>query len=275
MFKKALILLVLGCLLLFASSKVNAESEISINAGYAFPQLSSTTSYSDQWSWIWLDSVSESGSIKLEAKNSFTAGLGYTYFFPNDLGIQAKLDYLKADVDSNSNYTATWTWVDGSTYSESYSATDSGTLTLTPISLNVVKRFKGEKVSPYISGGPTYFMGNFKAEGTGWVADSIWGGSWQIIDFFPAMAFIDESINTFGLNLGGGINFKVSENVSINLDGRYFYGKEKTYKWKVKAGTYTSEGYEIPYTLPEYETDDEAKVNPSFFRLALGITLAL
>lgn len=96
-----------------------------------------------------------------------------------------------------------------------------GTLTVNPLGVNLQVRFPvGDRSSPnfvpYIVGGGNYCQNTFNLD------DQI-TSNWNNLGFN-----VEESVeNGIGFNIGAGLDYFVSENFAINVDGRYYINNSK------------------------------------------------
>ena len=269
------------------------------------PQFDFRNSVSDSYSEYWYDSywydssyvytdyfltAGFSSSIAGESEMGYGFGGLFNCFFHRNFGFQFMLERSRNDVpvkashgvDMSINY-----WWGSVDYSEEpYIYDTTGSLTIIPISFNGIARFDGVKnISGYVSGGLTYYKVDIEAKsklGYGFPFLVYDYPLWYLrYDSFLVPISIDDSISGAGVNVGGGVVFKIQENVGIVGDFRYYLAPPKIVSWTLTSGEYTLsiyEEYSMRFTqvdigsfLKEYGELIKVEVNPSFFRIAFGL----
>jgi len=217
-----------------------------------------TTDWSDSWSWQYLSSVDEGGSVTLDSKSSIPGfGGGFVVMFTQNFGIEGRIDYMSGKVENSADYYVDWTWsaaAGGGSWSEELSTEDGDydvtqkTMRLMPISINLYARFPTDtNFIPYVSGGLSIFTGEFSAatdmgDSASWYYEILpWW--YQYIDWFTYQYTIEEKINGIGGNIGAGLAIQLSPGVSVNMEARYFIGPTKSYEWVLERRTYETLDY--------------------------------
>jgi len=213
-----------------------------------------TTDWSDSWSYQYLSSVNEEGTVTLDSKQSIPGfGGGFVFMFTQNFGIEGRIDFMSGKVENTASYYyVDWTWsaaAGGGSWSEELS-TDDGDYDVTqkkmwlmPISINLHARFPVDtNFIPYISGGLSIFTGKFSAATDMGSAGSWYFEDWpdweQYIDWFTFQYTIEEKINGIGGNIGAGLAIQLSPGVSVNMEARYFIGPTKSFAWVLERKTY-------------------------------------
>jgi opacity protein-like surface antigen len=261
----------------YAEDGERKKAEFSLNFGGGFPLLDTSSSYADNWGIEYLlrFSVSEGGSIATKAKSGMFFGGSFAYYFSEKVGIQAGFGYLKADVTNGFSYTAEW-----EPYSDSAVGTDTGELTIIPININAIAKYSYGKLSGYFSGGYTFFYNKFNSNAAMGYAYWFPVGIVPILDAVIVDLNINESWTGHGINIGGGFDFKVSENIAITAEARTYYCPSKEFAWNWQTGRY--EGFmapNIPNTINFGNEDAQyasgqitsLEINPSFFQVSAGV----
>jgi len=251
--------------------------------------LDERSSYSYNWSDFLLESVNESGSISHRINNPMGFGISFSYLFLGGLGIQVRADFnTKLDVDAEqaeSIFNITWTWTTGAgTFDSSTEWPLNLNYTLTPISFNLIyKAQSGGKLVPYFSAGATYFSGTFETKATmgfGFsVKEDINGDTAQTINYTAIPISINESLSGIGINIGGGLEFRLLRNIALNVDVAYFNKSEVETYWKVAPGNYDDKlgpsGFVLVVTQEMANAISEEigklMIKPSFFKIQAGI----
>ena len=293
--------------------------------GTSIPQFSFRNSVSYSHEWYWYDysyfdteyfSISYairgrfSSSIAGDSERGIGFGGFFNYFFHRNFGYQFMLERSTHNVPVEASHGVDilllypyWSngveiyWGDKIDYSAEPSIDDTrGNLIVIPISFNAIARFDPtENVSGYVSGGITYYKMNIEAESkAGFGLTYNWYDdeqdlNWLVYDSVLIPVSIDDAVSGFGGNVGGGVVFKIQENVGIVADFRYYLGPKKYISWTPKSGTYQlilNDEYDLPpphtialtqtYISSFLEQHGEffkVEVNPSFFRLAFGLLI--
>ena len=285
--KKALLVFVALLTLtagLFAQYGYGNEKQIEffVTGGYGLGSLNGTSEYADTWSAYILNPVNESDLITLQNKNSFSLGIGLTYYLSPNFGIQIGGGYFAPKADVFSDWNINWHWTSsGETFSDagSWDAIAEGAkLTSIPLYLNLVGRYDTGTFGLYASAGPAVFFNNFSADSSSIYGD--YGLLWifEFIDWFDIPVFIPETKWTgFGFDAGAGFDIKFSPSVAFVVDARYFYCGKKDLFWTFQPGTYSGFNGILEYTYDDLTGADEhigpLSVNPSFFSITGGLKL--
>ena len=139
------------------------------------------------------DNYSDSGSIfDIDFDDAAMYGGNLVYYIHRYFSLELSADYVKTDAE-----------VKGS----GISPTNIGELKQVPIILNGRFHFStNQKISPYLSAGIGYYLNDF--------------------DLSNASSGEElEPDNSFGFNLGGGIQFLLNEHFAIDLDLKYIWNK--------------------------------------------------
>jgi len=207
--------------------------------------LPASSSYSDDWSFQELQSVTESDTITHKLNNSPAMAGGYfTFYFQGGFGFRLSFDYnFKQTLSAaNSAFNMNWTWTlsRGSGNKEKTWPVQ-GDYSLSPISLNLIYKLQsGGALVPYFTAGLTYFFG--KAN----LSTSVgYGESWfsadqttQYIDYFIIPVKLEKKLDTVGGNFGAGLDVLLSPNIGLNIDAVYYLGPSAVEPWPFVAGSY-------------------------------------
>jgi hypothetical protein len=261
--------------------------EFILTGGYCLGySLTENLSYSYDWSYWLLDSVTESGELAQKLSKPFGLGAAFNILFTESLGIQLRFDYnTKSSFtdDSSSSYNIIWEWFDRSSYSGEEEWTVEGDVSLLTISGNLIYRIPvSGMIVPSFSAGLTYFSGNMEADTTQGYALTWTEGDWQYIDYIYLPFTLDVSISGIGGNIGAGVDILFSPNAAFNIEARYFITKKIEEYWTVVGGRYTGNNFpSISWTIDEdwaaeindfiKEEIDPTVLNPSFFKISVGI----
>jgi opacity protein-like surface antigen len=285
--------LLLGVLLFlvfpgFGQQKTWPRFEFNIAGGYGLTQFDGVSTYAYEWSYQYLDFVKETTDLSMKAENAFSLRAGFTYFFTPMIGVQLGGGFFSSNVPVEGTFTFQHKWTTSSTtYTNERTWAGDGKMSVVPIYLNLVGKFSMSFVDIVLTAGPTLYMNSYESNSYVGFGDTlyfiIWPYAYQYIDAFQIPVEIPKtSWTAFGGNIGIGFDFKVTPQVAISLEGRYFLvpSKELFYEWI--PGTYTGVIYE-QFEDWEYTADDlqdyqdmmtGVNVKPSFFAISVGVKYA-
>ena len=265
--------------------------EISLFGGYGLTSVKGASNYADIWNYQYLSSVSENTDISGTSKGGMFFGGSFSYFFTPNLGIQLSGGYLKSDVPTVADFSFSYTWaasVGGGTFNKTASWAGTGSLSVIPVSLNLVGRFGEGALKISASAGPTIFLNSFQA-----TSNVGWGTTWYWIDGLYANQAVDAlaidaaipktSWSGFGFNAGLDATFMFSESLGFFVGARYYYCAPKDLPWTMVPGTYDGIFY-TTITGVQYSSQNASdtadlttafKVNPSFFQITGGIKIVI
>jgi opacity protein-like surface antigen len=207
--------------------------------------LPASSSYSDNWSYQELESVTETDTITHKLNNSpAMAGGFFTYYFRGGFGFRLSFDYnFKQTLSAgDSAFNMSWTWTEGrGTYSLDKTWPVQGDYSLLPISFNLIYKLEsGGALVPYFTAGLTYFFGKANLStsvgyGESWISpDQIL----QYVDYFIIPVKLEKKLDTVGGNAGAGLDVLLSPNVGLNIDAVYYLGPSSEDAWPILAGSY-------------------------------------
>jgi hypothetical protein len=268
----------------------SGKMEINLLGGYGMTSVKGASNYMDTWSYQYLSSVSESTDITGTSKGGMFFGGSFSYFFSPNLGIQLSGGYLKSDVPTTANFSFSYKWTTSSTvYNESKSFAGTGSLSVMPISLNLVGRFGDGALKIYVSAGPTMFLNSFQADSTvGYGVSTyyiIYPYAYQNVDALGLPVDIPKtSWSGFGFNAGADACYMFSPSIGFAVGARYFFCAPKELPWTtMTGGTYNGIFYTsitgVQYTQAMatniLDVITTFKVNPSFFQITAGIKIVI
>jgi opacity protein-like surface antigen len=249
--------------------------------------LTSSSTYSDTWSWSELESVSEAGTIPHQLGNPFALGFSLTYYFRENVGFRLSVDYnLKQTLpaDGQSLYQLDWTWTLGrGSFHDEEGWPVKGDLWLIPISANLIYKIPtGGIFAPYFTAGMTAYLGKANIEtslgyANSWISSD---GTQQLIDLFIIPVKLEKDLTTAGVNVGAGLDVLLSPNIAFNIDAVYYWGSSYNDDWPVVEGTYPASYYTgTTLTIDWMQASDfKAKISKigiklSSFRIAGGLKI--
>lgn len=287
------ITLLLGVLLFlafpgFGQQRSWPRFEFSISGGYGLAQFDGASTYDYEWDYQYLEFVRETTNLTMKAENAFSLRAGFTYYFTPAIGLQLGGGFFSSNVPVEGDFTMQHKWTIGSsTYTNNKTWTGDGKMSVIPIYLNLVGKFNVGFMDICLTGGPALYMNSFESNSYVGFADTlyfiIWPYAYQYIDGFQIPIEIAKtSWTAFGGNIGLGLDFKVTPQVAISLEGRYFLVPTKKLAYDWIGGTYDGVIYE-QFEGWEYSEEDlqdyedmmtEVEVKPSFFAVTVGVKFA-
>jgi len=230
--------------------------------------------------------LSDNGVItsKLAVKDEEKTALGYgisgglVILFSPSFGVSASISsFFKQTFDIESDYTFSWTWSDGRGSTDGQLFSDSGTMSVVPINLNlymVIKMSDSTFINFYA--GPSLFLTNIDLKTRiGYGGVGLKDNGYYYVEWFPFEYQIRKSESIFGGNFGADIEFK-GRKAGLYLGFQYFFISEKEYKWDLVVKRYSGEFGNFYVsdpsqlsTLPSYKS----KINLSTYKMHLGIKL--
>jgi len=275
----------------FAEPETFTRFHIFGNLGLPMYSSTESMSWSDRWSYRYINNVSEGGFIDLENKSKKPGfGAGIIFMITRNIGVEARMDRVGGDVTANSGFSVEWTWsssVGGGSYEgdiDPYSP-GTGSLYIMPFSFNLyIKVPVNPMIVPHFSAGVSIFTGKFSAKATMGDAGSwywtVWPYFYQIVDWFEYQYEIpEESISDFGFNAGGGLTIQFTRNIGLDIDARYFRGPKKDFVWTLVRKTYESLDWEFEASDTRLDNHEELMqetpitISLGFFTITFGIVI--
>jgi opacity protein-like surface antigen len=293
---------IIPAVLLLLASQSSAETafshkfELRLVAGLSMTETRGDTAYEDEWKLELLSTVVEQNRIFAKSRNAFFSGAFLVYFLKPDFGLEAGLGFFKADVPNTTSFYSEFSWSSGANDMKNAEWTGSGDLRVIPVSLNFFGRLHLGKIEAYGSAGLTLFWNSFRSSALAGfnVSDVAFiltyvPPNWektviQSIDALPVGLEIGKnSWVATGMDIGGGLDFRLSNTVGLAAGFRYYLCPAREFEWKWKPGFY--DGIDAVITdweftshnarCAESKTKSPLKVNPSFLQLGLGIKIFL
>lgn len=268
-----------------ASKTSGKRADFALRAGYMTGYgLTETASYSDSFSSGILQNATSNGQIMMVLKNPLSFDGELNFFFLKGFGIQLRFDYnlsAKLTDDSLSTFDLDWSWTTGGSGSDSVDWDATGEVSLFVLSGNLVYKIESSSfITPFLSGGISYFSGSAVVNSSTAYARTWESGIYRYIDYFIIPTGVDVSLSGIGFNFGGGFDLNFSSNIALSFDVRYLLKSEVNESWTLQAGTYASNiNSEWTLTLDQEEVDALAteitpfSLNPSFLKIAGGIRI--
>ena len=273
--------------------------EISLYGGFSLSQIKGTTHYQDTWGYNMpypydlLRSVNEQTAIATNVKAGYAAGGELAYYFTPNFGIQALFSYAKTSVPNSAVCTFSWTWTDGSSYTQTATWPGTGSFSSIPLSLNLIGRVSSGPLDGTYSAGVTMFMNSFTQSssmgyGITTITQNTDGTYTQYVDALKIALAIPTSAmkkTLIGANFGAGLTYMISDTIGIRADVRYYYCPVQVLTWSFVLGTYDGVFFGDIMNEPFDNSDVQLllqtsnsftmRVNPSFLHLTLGLVFSL
>jgi opacity protein-like surface antigen len=207
--------------------------------------------------WEWLDKSNsvyhETGSYDThqtwdhdwEAEGNFLAGIMFYYKMNPRFVIEIEVERLYADMDTTSEYTGAWRMDNGDWHRFDTHGGSGGDFYIMPVSANLNFNFLTDgPFIPYGIFGLTYYHGKidalFHSDYTGIfeVMDNIITNDGKEIFNYSRKDFrsgdfefeADQTINSWGFNLGFGADYWLNDHVAVTVALKYFWAQDETIK---------------------------------------------
>jgi len=269
----------------FGQSEFKPRFELHAMGGYGLSQFKGDSVYSYEWSYELLQSVMEDTVVSAKAQGGFFLTGGASFFFHPNFGIQIGGGYSSFNVTTTGSFTFAWQSTEASgVNTEEASWVGDGKMTSVPLYLNIVGKFRLDRVNVFLTAGPTLYLNSFEANSFVGFGDTYYTiiepYAYQWVDAFQIPVSIPRTTwQSFGANFGLGIDFEVSPGVAITAEARYFLIPKENLAWQWIPGTYDSIFYNN-FTGWEYTAEDLAdyqaemttlEIKPSFFSFTVGL----
>jgi opacity protein-like surface antigen len=288
--------LLLGTLLFlvspgFSQQKTWSRFEFEIVGGSGLTQFEDSSRYAREWGFKYIEQVKELTDLSMKAENPIPFRAGFSYFFTPLVGIQLGGGYFSSNLYASGSFNFQVKWKgdpEVSDHSETWSG--SGKMRSIPLYLNLVGRFRTKIVDFCLTAGPTVYFNRFEAASSVGFCDLWYEEEWyrgSHFEYIGVESYIipvkipETSWTAFGGNAGIGIDFRMSPEVAIGVEGRYFLVPKKSLRWEWTPGTYPM--LYNPDAVKEYsaekikefqEIQTATKVKPSFFSISVGLKFA-
>jgi len=231
-----------------AQDKLGKKKEVRLFVGLNLSRAQGSSGYHDTWKEELLSNVYEQTRISSCSKNNIYLSAFFSFFVKPNFGFQAGLGYMKNAIPNEASFDFSWT--DGSIHNEHRDWKGRGELRLIPFDLNAAGRWKKNNIFLFVSGGVSFFFNKFESvsyAGFGvqevykiWttVPPNIISITTQRIDALQAQLEIQEKWVSLGINLGAGLDFKLSPKFTLTVEIRYYFCPKRKFYWKWKTGLY-------------------------------------
>ena len=203
-------------------------------------------------------------------------GGGISAMFSRSMGIMAYISSVNQEFNLFSDYTFSWTWWDDTGGNRNGSFTDTGKVSVTPISFNlltVLKMGRAGRIKLYF--GPTIFLTKLDLTthmGYGIVEEHSSG--YYYVDWFPFEYRLNKSASIFGGNIGVDLEYGVAKKVAGYLGFQYLFASKKEFNWEFVIKRYDGELGHFYISDPSWVDNGpnfKTSLNVSAFKINLGI----
>jgi tetratricopeptide (TPR) repeat protein len=214
-----------------------------------------------------------------QPKVGYALSGGLMVLFSPSFGMFASVAYTKQDLNIQSAYTFRVTFDDGTGGSFSENFTDTGSISVMPVSLDLVVLLKIGAVGTFnLYAGPTFFLSNLDLN-TRIGYGGLWrrsNGVWQF-DWFPLEYQVKKKESVFGGNVGADLEFRTGKSAAFYLGFQYYFAPAKEFDWELiekrydgKLGYfYTTDPAHELGPMPDYKTE----VALSTYKIHLGLRI--
>ena len=252
--------------------------------GTSFPGYSQTFTYDPGPVSVPIPgvSVTQSGSFDLDASGGLVFAGGATLYFGGVVGIEGRLDWVDAGLESRGQRYDVSVTLPGVPQPVT-AALDLGVGmvdldTFRPWSVNLKIRTPGSvrfMVSGGISRRPDLAFTVEQRIGLGAstldVPDLELDVSTVVLE--GMLVPDEEDASRWGFNLGGGLQFRIGENVSLVAEARYFYFKKQTFSWSATVPDRTLSEIEQMLLDATLERLPPVEFEPQFFLVTGGLAI--
>jgi opacity protein-like surface antigen len=259
-----------------AQAREHSKWDLAFLFGWTAPSLERRFTYAPEIgftppSFVVID---QSGEFSLTASGSAAFAGGFTYYFTDSLGIEGRIDSADVRIEtSGPTFNAT---VDGPGPLPPFGTTVElrpGTVEvdrLNPLSANLKYRTLG-KTRFVLSGGFSYLpnlaFGAVQQVGLGITDfDGIDRVRVRTVDIEARPLGGDSG--RIGFNVGAGVEYPLTDQVAVVVDGRGFYFESKTFEWRAVSD---GAGDEILQDLEQQLS--QFGIGPRYFSVTGGIVL--
>jgi hypothetical protein len=227
------------------------------------------------------DSSEISAEMKVNKEDEAKVGYGFSgglaYLFSPNFGISFNISsLLKQKFYISNDYTFDWTWASsGYSYSRSKKFMDSGTISATPISINLlILRKLANSTILNIYAGPTLFLSKLDLTshfGYGTASTKNDGYNW--VDWYPFEYHIKENTSVLGANIGINLEIQTRTYSNAYIGFQYLVAPNKEFNWKLYEKKYDGELGNFYTTefegrnLPKYKSE----INLSTLKFNMGV----
>jgi hypothetical protein len=275
----------------FAVERPYKRFDFSLCFGYAKALIDGSSFAESHWSMGAFSNIQDETRIKAKADASWLAAGSLSYYFGRQIGIQVQVGSAANEAPPSSVFFFSFTRGGVSTiHRETWRG--SASFRTLPVSLNlVIGRLGGARFQMSVSGGATYFMNSFEAEGFGGVSiyrawsELLPGGGhshYEAVDALKIPVTIAKTTwNAVGGNLGVMATFRFSAAAGLFVEARFFYCPAKSLYWSWTPGTYPglyqaldSVAYPVDWAAVQNSRTSEFTLNPSFYYAGAGILIS-
>lgn len=280
MFKKVFFIVLIGIFLFFFTGSkllISGDFVFFIKGGLVGGQKALPTNYTWIWNTDYVD-VNEYGAIITDSSMGISISAGLSYFFSPSFGISTSINYIKQNVNLDSDYNFSWTWYDAESNSRNGKWCNYQTISSVPITLDLVyKTIINRNSSVCFNVGFAVFLS--KADLTSHVGygETLETEEYYYMDWYDVGVKIEQSDTILGANIGVEFERKIGLNHDFLVGIQYFYAPSKKYRWEpVPQPVYEGEEEQLyRESVPDIHVDGDilSEINFSFYRVYVGIKI--
>ena len=230
-------------LIIFILSLLPLRGELVVTVGGAFsgPFKMDNINFSTTWNQPdgYVSFLEENISL-FDGKGGIGFNAGIASFFNYNIGVGVNISYFKTNFDIANSFYWEWLWYDDTGSSREKDWTTTGSVSIIPISLNLIYRIVSrENLRVNLSGGPTVYLCSVKLNGHYGYADFLETSTEYLVDYFDVDMYNSINKTVFGGNISIDMEYFISEGMSFFIGGTYYISGKITDTWFQKAGQLT------------------------------------
>jgi hypothetical protein len=265
-----------------------AKWEFAVFCGYGLGQEQASSRYAREWSLMYLNPIREETRVAWSKSGAAAYFVEASYFPGAHWGLQWGAAAYSPAAAGTAEWALDWHWTDtNEAFSRNGALSAPGSRNECRILFfNLLWRYRLGKIDLTASLGPVYGFHSFRADSSAVAADSIflaedWGWD-QRFDYFVIPMKTRRTWTGWGVDAGLSIGLRISDHLSLCLEGRYFKLPSRKMEWIWIPGSYNGEAAVINACSFTEEAASRAglltseySVNSSFFSLSGGLRIGV
>ncbi len=216
--KKKVLLTVFLSILLCGFGFSQGKFGLNISVGYANKASLGVADYGWDWTYRNAVTINENGMMSPDLSGSLMFGGEIFYFLSENFAIGLSIANAKQNVDVNADYSMYWQWYTGASSSESNYWTGTGSVRVTPLSLNLIYRLEmSSRTSVNLKIGAAYIMAKVDTTGDLGFAGVLLYNKTYYVDYYrvPTWNWTNQSILFETFRGGSGAKNQVPRSLCI------------------------------------------------------------